>query len=97
MTTGARFAWPRGTRRRTVIPTIGSRTPGCPGGDEGPLLIRRHREGPMRQLIALGLVATLSIALGPAGLQAQEKKPEGKAPDAAADKAKDGPGQDARG
>ena len=48
----------------------------------------------MRHLIALGWVTTLSIVLGPPGLRAEEKKPEGKAPDAAADKAKD---KDARG
>jgi hypothetical protein len=43
----------------------------------------------MRHLIALGWVTTLVLGLGSTGLWAEDKKPEGKAPDAAADKDKD--------
>lgn len=43
----------------------------------------------MRHRIALGWIATLAIVLGATGLRAEDKKPEGPAPDAAADRAKD--------
>src|SRR4051812_26827704 len=56
--------------------------------------VPRRRRDTMRRIIALGWATALAVAVGSAGLRAEDKPPEGKAAEAAADKDK---AKDARG